>query len=98
MSPTGDLLVTFIFVGGNVLLSLLRGFQVLHWHGTEPGAAHPSGYLRAVLSLQVHAQWHSDYDKGMSLISCASYRVCIILAKGAIALSVTLSGGALLAS
>jgi hypothetical protein len=23
-------------------------------------AAHPSGKLRAVLSLQVHAQWHND--------------------------------------
>ena len=43
MSPTGDMLVIFILLVGNVLLSLLRGFQALHCHGTEPGAAHPSG-------------------------------------------------------
>jgi hypothetical protein len=43
MSPTGDLLVTYIFVGGNVLLSLLRGFKVLNWNGKEPGAANRSG-------------------------------------------------------
>ena len=34
MSPTGDLLVTLIFVWGGVLLSLLRDPRVLHWHGT----------------------------------------------------------------
>ena len=43
MSPTGDLLVTFIFVWGGVSSSLLRSPRVLHWHGTLPGAAHPSG-------------------------------------------------------
>ena len=43
MSPTGDLLVTLIFLWGGVLSSLLRGPRVLHWHGTKPGAAHPLG-------------------------------------------------------
>ena len=43
MSPTGDLLVTWMFQRGVVVLSLLRHTQVLHWHGTTPGAAHPSG-------------------------------------------------------
>ena len=41
MSPTGDLLVTFIFDWGDVLLSLLGGSHVLHWHCTKLGAAHP---------------------------------------------------------
>ena len=43
MSPTGDLLVTFIFAWGSVLLSLLGDLHVLHWHGTLLGAAYPSG-------------------------------------------------------
>ena len=43
MSPTGDLLVTLIFAWGDALLSLLGDSRVLHWHGTEPGAAHPLG-------------------------------------------------------
>ena len=34
MSPTGDLLVTLIFLWGGVLLSLLRGPRVLHQHCT----------------------------------------------------------------
>ena len=42
MSPTGDLLVTPIFLWGDAALSLLRLSHVLHWHGTKPGAAHPS--------------------------------------------------------
>lgn len=41
MSPTGDLLVTPIFLWGDVASSLLRHSYVLPWHGTSPGAAHP---------------------------------------------------------
>jgi hypothetical protein len=43
MSPTGGLLVTLIFLRGSVLLSLLRDFRVLRWHGTSQGAARPLG-------------------------------------------------------
>ena len=43
MSPTGDLLVTTIFLGREFPLSLLRVSQVLHWHGTKPVAARPLG-------------------------------------------------------
>ena len=43
MSPTGDLLVTSIFLRGGPASSLLRRSHMLHWHGTSPGAAYPSG-------------------------------------------------------
>ena len=43
MSPTGDLLVTSIFLRGGFASSLLRQPHMLHWHGTKPGAAYPSG-------------------------------------------------------
>jgi len=41
MSPTGDLLVTAIFVWGGRVLGLPTAPHVLRWHGTKPGAAHP---------------------------------------------------------
>ena len=42
MSPTGDLHVTAMSLWGEVALSLLRRSYVLPWHGTLPGAAHPT--------------------------------------------------------
>ena len=74
MSPTGDLLVTSIFVGGSALLSLLGDLHMLYWHGTLLGAAYPLGYhisasvtanKAAVLdytaksnAVASHAAWH----------------------------------------
>ena len=43
ISPTGELLVTLIFLWGGYSFCLQRSPHVLHWHGTSPGAAHPSG-------------------------------------------------------
>ena len=43
MSPTGDLLVTSIFLWGGLHSSLLSVPRVLRWHGTSLVAAHPSG-------------------------------------------------------
>ena len=43
MSPTGDLHVTTIFLGEELVLGLPRPSWVLPWHGTLPGAAHPLG-------------------------------------------------------
>ena len=42
MSPTGDLLVTSIFLWGGAHSSLLSGPRVLRWHSTSLVAAHPS--------------------------------------------------------
>jgi hypothetical protein len=39
MSPTGVLLVTFTFLEGDVLLSLLRASRELHWPCTSSVAA-----------------------------------------------------------
>ena len=39
MSATGDLLVTFIFLEGDALLSLLRASRELHWPCTSSVAA-----------------------------------------------------------
>ena len=43
MSPTGDLIVTSIFVWGGAFLSLLRGLRVLRQNCTSLVAAHPLG-------------------------------------------------------
>ena len=43
MSPTGDLLVTSIFLGELGLAACCQPAQVLPWHGTSPSVAHPSG-------------------------------------------------------
>ena len=42
MSPTGDLLVTLIFLRGGSPASLLKDPRALHQHCTELAAAHPS--------------------------------------------------------
>ena len=43
MFPTGNLLVTLIFSGEVSSWACSRGLQVLPWHGTKLGVAHPLG-------------------------------------------------------
>ena len=103
---------------------------MLHWHGTKPGAAYPSGKYLSSWKRHTHTHTHM---RNMREIRCCACGVALegarqfqcmsrhgiakkaldgsamtrhadvsqrlaILAEGAIALSVTLSGGALFAS
>lgn len=49
LSPTGDLLVSFIFPREDHALSLLKQSRVLRWHSTSPLAARPLGKYMAWL-------------------------------------------------
>mmetsp|Transcript_78620 Transcript_78620/g.243925 ORF Transcript_78620/g.243925 Transcript_78620/m.243925 type:complete len:365 (-) Transcript_78620:38-1132(-) len=73
MSPTGDLLVTSIFLWGSVSLSLLKSLHVLHWHGTSPGAAHPgAGHQPSWLSI-IDAIEEKTFCSHQSLAWCKSF-------------------------
>ena len=86
-------------------MSSLRSLHVLRWHCTKPVAAHPTGvtmfgqeWKRRLLSIFLILLSPTGMTSSQHKNDSPEDPVSGILAEGALALSVTLSGGALFAS